>query len=179
MEREQIERLVMDSASGDLNEDAESLLKAYLAENGLEKLWAEDMYDLYETTKTVVKAKTNQSTAESSKSIYKKPLLQISYLSIGRWAAVIITVALIGAGLGRWSNQPEQIITSPSKAIFSEPQLADSSDLVIIPSEGFWHDKAMAMLEPKPVIHSEKRIQIDSLWQQYKEYIKEKRYDYE
>jgi hypothetical protein len=177
MEREQIERLAMDSASGDLNEDAESLLKAYLSEHDQEKLWAEDMSDLYETTKTAVKAKTSQSTAESSKSIYKKPLMQISYLSIGRWAAVIIVSAIIGAGLGRWSNQPEQIITSPSEAIFSEPQLTNSSDLVMIPSEGFWRDKAMAMLEPKPVIHSEKRIQIDSLWQQYKEYIKEKHND--
>ncbi|MHC5074885.1 MAG: hypothetical protein ACYTFM_00445 [Planctomycetota bacterium] len=177
MEREQIERLAMDSASGDLNEDAEAMLRAYLAEHEQEKLWAEDMYDLYETTKTVIKAKTNQSTAESSETIYKKPSLQIGYLSIARWAAVIIAAALIGAGLGRWSNQPKQIITSPSETIFSEPQLTNSSDLVIVPSEGFWRDKAMAMLEPKPVIHSEKRIQIDSLWQQYKEYIKEKRND--
>jgi len=48
---------------------------------------------------------------------------------------------------------------------------------VVVPSEGFWRDKAMAMLEPKPVIHSEKRMQIDHLWQQYKQYIKEKRND--
>jgi hypothetical protein len=177
MERERIERLAMDSASGDMKKDAESLLEAYLDEHEQEKIWAEEMYELYETTKTAIKAKTSRGKAESSKAIYKKPFLHISYLSISRWAAVIIAAALIGAGLGRWSNQPEQIITSPSEAIFSEPQMTNSSDLVIVPGEGFWRDKAIAMLEPKPIIHSEKKIQINSIWQQYKKYIKEKHND--
>ena len=179
MEREQIERLAIDSASGDLNEDAESLLQAYLAEHDQEKLWAEEMYDLYETTKTAVKAKTNQSKTESSKTIYKKPLLQINFMSLSRWAAVIIAAAIIGAGLSRWSNQPEQIITSPSETIFSKPQLTESGDLVVMPTEGFWREKALSMLTSSPAPHYEERIPLGQLWKRYKQYIKEKRYDYE
>jgi len=84
MEREIIERLTMDSASGELNEDAKVLLQTYLAEHSQENLWAEDMFKLYETANAAVKIKTNQSNAEPSKAIHKNSFLRMNIISIGR-----------------------------------------------------------------------------------------------
>ena len=46
MEREAIERLAMDSAAGELNQDAEALLRTYLAEHPQANEWAEDMLQI-------------------------------------------------------------------------------------------------------------------------------------
>ncbi|MHC4187877.1 MAG: hypothetical protein ACYSRQ_06760 [Planctomycetota bacterium] len=177
MEREIIERLAMDSVSDELNEDTKVLLQAYLAEHSQENLWAEEMFKLYETTKAAVKTKTNQGNAEPFKTIHKNTSLRINIISLGRWAAVIIFAVAIGAGLGRLSKKPE-LISGPVKTVTSNSsQRLQPGDLVVMPTEGFWREKAVSMLTPKHAPHYEERIPLDQLWKRYKQFIKEKHYD--
>jgi hypothetical protein len=179
MEREIIERLAMDSASDELNEDAKVLLQAYLAEHSQENMWAEEMFKLYETTKQAVKTKTNQNNTEPPKTICDKPLFRINIISLGRWAAVIIFAVAIGTGLGRWSKKPEFISGPVTIATSNRSQRLQPGDLVVMPTEGFWREKAISMLTPKHTPHYEEQIPLGQLWKRYKEYIKEKQYDYE
>ena len=57
MEREAIERLTIDSAAGELNEDAEALLRTYLAEYPQANKWAEDILQIYYRTEAAIKTK--------------------------------------------------------------------------------------------------------------------------
>ncbi|MHC4265584.1 MAG: hypothetical protein ACYSUK_06585 [Planctomycetota bacterium] len=177
MNREQIERLAMDSAAGELNEDAEALLKEYFSEHDQEKKWAQDISELYKMTSKTIDTITAERNQKSSKVTSQKTAWKLNSSAVARWAAAIVVFTSIGAGLGRWSKQTEPISEPVKITISNHSQRVPHVDLVVVPSEGFWRDKAMAMLEPKSVIHSEKRMQIDHLWQQYKEYIKEKRND--
>ena len=58
MEREAIEKLAMDSAAGQLNEDAETLLKEYLAEHPEAKKWFQDMQEIYANIQVAFNEKT-------------------------------------------------------------------------------------------------------------------------
>ena len=54
MEREIIERLAVDLAAGELNEDVEALFRSYLAEHSEADKWAQDMLQVYEKTETAI-----------------------------------------------------------------------------------------------------------------------------
>ena len=58
MERETIERLAMDLALGELNEDATTLFEAYLAEHTEAKRWAEPMTQTCIRTREAIMQKT-------------------------------------------------------------------------------------------------------------------------
>ena len=66
MRREIIERLAIDSAAGELNEDMEALFRAYLAEHSEAKKWAEDLSDVFEKTEAAIAAKIEPAGAESN-----------------------------------------------------------------------------------------------------------------
>jgi len=183
MNREQIERLAMDSAAGELNEDAETLLKEYLSEHHRENQWAQQMRELYKMTSQTIETKAAHSSQKTSKVTPKQTSWKLNFSAIARWAAAILVFTLIGAGLGRWSKQPEPIsqpVSGPvTNVISSRSQQERPADITIMPTEGFWRDKAVSMMTTKPNPHYNQRIPISQLWQQYKQYIKEKRYDYE
>ncbi|MHC4169718.1 MAG: hypothetical protein ACYSWQ_22455, partial [Planctomycetota bacterium] len=63
MERDAIERLAIDSASGELNDDAETLLREYLAGHAEANRWAEEVQWLCEKTEAAIHAKTKNAGA--------------------------------------------------------------------------------------------------------------------
>ncbi|MHC4758536.1 MAG: hypothetical protein ACYTE8_07750 [Planctomycetota bacterium] len=177
MKREQIERLAIDSTAGELNEDAEALLKEYLSEHAPENQWAQDISELYKMTRQTIETKTARTIQKTSKVTHKHTSWKLNFSAVARWAAVIVIFTSIGAGLGRWSKKPEPI-SETVKIIISNPsQRVRPADLVLMPTEGFWRDKAVSMLTSRPVTHYDKKIPISQLWHEYKQYIKEKSYD--
>ena len=61
MEREQIERLAIDSAAGELNEDMQALFEEYIAGHPEAKKYVEDMLGIYENTDAAIIAKTQHT----------------------------------------------------------------------------------------------------------------------
>lgn len=178
MERERIERLAMDSAVGELNEDAEVLLRAYLAEHPEANQWAQDIVRICQKTKAAIDAKTRAAGAGVEVTAVKtRPLLAAKWLSVARWAAVVVFAAFIGVGLGRWSkspalpDKPERVAVSPGP-IAKRPGYTPTDS-----GESFWRAKAIAALRPRRHQTHKGDTQYGNLWERYGQYIKEKYYE--
>ncbi len=179
MERDAIERLAMDSAAGELNEDTGALFQEYLAEHADANKWVEDMLGIYEKTEAAIGIKTKRATGTdtSTANVGKKYRSMIQWLPIARWAAVVIFAAFIGVAAGRWSKSipleqnPQRTTVSQDLAVESP-----SLDLESI-GESFWQKKAMAMLtSPSSKIPGD-YVTGPKLWEKYRQFIKEKNYE--
>jgi hypothetical protein len=172
MEREAIERLAIDLSAGELNEDAQALFNEYLAGHPEANKWLLDMQETINQTQAAFNAKT-----ASTKPTAIKPPLQLKWLTFIRWAAVIAIAVCIGAAAGRWSKpavpqqKPPQVtasIDSPAKR-----QGFNLDDL----GEGIWRDKVTAMLNPPPQKIHKDYVPGPSMWEKYRQYIKERHYE--
>jgi hypothetical protein len=172
MEREAIERLAMDSAAGQLNEDAEALLRTYLAEHPQANKWAEDVRQIYVKTEAAIKTKTDHTgVGKVARGI--TPVSQVRWLSVARWAAMILFAALIGFSAGRWDRSNEKVRISlpvPGQATRRIETIADLKEKY---AGTFWGDKALALMESKSSRQYRTNRDI-RLLDKYKQYIKEK-----
>ncbi len=146
MERQAIERLAMDAALGELNEDAEAMLSAYLSEHTEARAWAQSMTAVCTRTRNAIDAGTTRS---DTLTVPAHRRTSIHWAPVARWAAVVMISLLIGAGIGRRPSP-----TAPSvNATIETPQNADSRswrDVVREPGNGFWESKATALLQSSP-----------------------------
>ncbi len=175
MNRDAIERLAIDSAAGELNEDGQFLLEAYLAQHAEAKQWVEDMLQVYRLTQTAINSKTGSADASTAAvSINSGPPALIRWRPALRWAAIVCVAALVGAGAGRWSRAP---ITAgrPDRVAISTIRPAAPTSLGLQDAAGsFWRAKAAAMFEPRPYHQVNATLKPGGLWQKYEHYIKEK-----
>ncbi len=177
MKRETIERLAMDLALGELNEDAATLFEAYLAEHAEARQWAEPMTQTCIRTRQAIAQKT-QAAARLTPSEPVR-LFPADWSALARWAAVIAVAALLGVAIGRRSApsptpEPETVIvrTAPRQAG------AEGWRRVLGDSEqGFWQTKAVAMLrsQPREIQHSPDPG--PSLWDRYRQFRKERSHE--
>lgn len=179
MERDAIERLAIDSAAGELNEDTGALFKEYLAEHPDANKWVEDMLGIYEKTEAAVDIKTKRAagTDTITANVGTKHRSTIQWLPIARWAAVVIFAAFIGVAAGRWSKSVP-LERNPQRTTLSQDSTVErpSLDLESI-GESFWQKKAMAMLtSPSSKIHGD-YVTGPKLWDRYRQFIKEKNYE--
>ncbi len=176
MEHEAIERLVIDSAAGELNQDAEALLRTYLAEHPQSNEWAEDMLDIYDKTEAAIKTKTVHADAE--KVIPEiTPISQVKWLSVARWAAVIALCVIIGFTAGRRDRTDSTYSIAYPKPAPDSKQVETVSDLKERYAGTFWGDKMLALLENKPGQRYKANLHRIGSWNKYRQYIKEKNYD--
>ncbi len=150
MERESIERLVLDSAMGELNEDSEILLSEYLNEHSEAQQWSIEMLADYEMTASAVNTKTKETAPISTIMPVKKPaiLLSLNWRPIAKWAAVVIFASLIGVGFGRRSTE-RKFYARPSFQEIEHNRPTKRSVVNNLRGRGtFWHKKAIAFLEP-------------------------------
>jgi hypothetical protein len=176
MEREAIERLVMDSAAGELNQDAEALLRTYLAEHPQANEWADDMLEIYDKTEAAIKTKTAHSDAgKVTPGI--TPVSLVKWLSVARWAAVIALGVIIGFTAGRRDRTDSTYRTVFRKPAPDSKQVETVSDLKERYAGTFWGDKMLALLENKPDQRYKANLRSVGLWDKYRQYIKEKNYD--
>lgn len=177
MEREAIERLAIDSAAGELNEDAETLFRAYLAEHSQANRWAEDIRQIFEKTEAAIEAKTaGCSTGDQTRPIKPNRLSQINRPKLVRWAAVVMFAALIGFSAGHWNRSSKTIRVSLPIGGQAPRRIETVSDLKEKYAGTFWGDKALALLEHKPSRQYKAGRGDIRLLDRYKQYIKEKRH---
>ena len=175
MKRDAIERLAIDSAAGELNDDSQSLFEAYLAEHPGAKEWAEAMFRTYRQTEAAINSKIKLAGASNrAVSVRNRPPALIRWRPVLRWAAIVCVAALVGAGAGRWSKAP---VTAkrPAQVAVSESLPAAPLNLGSEDAAGsFWRAKAVAMFEPRPYRQANAAMQTGGLWRKYEHYIKEK-----
>ena len=179
MEREQIERLAMDSAAGELNEDMQALFEEYLAEHLEAKKYVEDILGIYEKTDAAVVAKTQPvvETDLNTANINIRSHSRVLWLPIARWAAVVIFAAFVGIAVGRWSKstvlpeKPRQIAVYQDSAVQQKKFGLDGI------GDSFWRDKAVAMMTSRPISIQEDYVTGPGLWERYRQFIKEKHYE--
>ena len=170
MEREAIEKLAIDSAAGQLNEDAETLLQEYLTEHPDAKKWFQDMQEIYETTQVAF----NEKTAPVTQPTENKPTLKFNWFPVFRMAAVIAIALTIGAVAGRWSKP--QVLQQKQQQVTASNDTSTKSQGIRLEDigEGFWRDKLMAMLNSSPEEIHRSNIAGPSLWKKYNQYKGEK-----
>lgn len=173
MEREIIERLAIDSAAGELNEDVEALFRAFLAEHPEANPDSEEMARIYEETAAAIDAKTRNADAGTGMPAIKtNRLLQADWRPFGQWAAALIVGVLIGFTWGRW-----QITGETSRITFIQPdrpavQVKTISDLREEYAGTFWGDKVLALLENRPGQRYKADFRDVSFWQKYRKEIR-------
>ncbi|MHC4206795.1 MAG: hypothetical protein ACYSTT_19240 [Planctomycetota bacterium] len=176
MEREAIERLAMDSAAGELNQDAEALLRTYLAGHPQANEWAEDMLQIYDKTEAAIKTKTAHA-AVGKVTPEITTVSQVRWLSVARWAAVIALGVIIGFTAGRRDRTDSSYRTAFREPAPDSKQVETVSDLKERYAGTFWGDKMLALLEHKPGQRYKANLRSTGSWDKYRQYIKEKNYD--
>ena len=174
MERERIERLAMDSALGELSEDAAALLEAYLATNAPAREWARRMRCACEAAHRVVSTKT-RTPAERIPSSPATPRLPWRMIcpTLGRWAAVILCALLMGAAAGRWSK-PRDVFPAgvPVTVVQGAPAARGWDRLVGETGQGFWRARALALVRSESS-RAQPSTAGENLWDKYRRYVRE------
>ena len=177
MKRDAIERLVIDSAAGELSEDGQSLFEAYLSEHPGARQWAEDMFRTYRQTEEAISLKIGSAGASTSLgavSTKSGPPALARWRPALRWAAIVCVAALVGAGAGRWSRSPITV-KQPERVAISTIRPAAPASLDLQDAAGsFWRAKAVALFEPRPYRERNAPMQAGGLWRKYEQYVKEK-----
>lgn len=177
MDAERIERLAIDRALGELNEDAVVLLDTYLAEHPEAQPWARSMADTCARTREAIDKKTHNTDAGNSVGGYRQPA-RIHWARLGRWAALIAISLGIGAAVGRWSR-PRFPVRDEKVAQAQSPVPAPEGwrQLLASPGQGFWQRKALAMMESKPHEPAHSPRTQTGLWDRYRQFRREPSYD--
>jgi len=174
MKRERIERLAIDSAAGELNEDVQILFDAYLAEHPQAGQWAEDIARIYKETETAIGAKTRDADAGRGMPAVKiSRLSDMKWRSFGRWAAALIVGALVGFTGGRWTINGETDRIAFIKPERPAVEVKTISDLKEKYAGTFWGDKVLALLESRPGQRYKADFQDIDFWHEYRQHIKE------
>ena len=176
MEREAIERLSIDSAAGELNEDAEALLRTYLTDNPHADEWAENVLQIYDKTEAAIKTKTAHACV--GKVIPGiTPVSKVRWLSVTRWAAAIALGIIIGFTAGRWNQTDSTYRIASQEPSRDSKQVENVSDLKERYAGTFWGDKMLALLEHKASQRYKANLRSVGSWDKYRQYIKEKNYE--
>ncbi len=175
MKREIIERLAIDSAAGELNEDTETLFRTYLAEHPETNKWADEMLLIYGKTEAGIRERIESCHSDvKSGPVNIKQLSRFNWWPVLRWAAVVVFAVFIGGLAGRWSK-PD---TAPqrSRVVAAISDLTEKRPVFSLRNidDGFWRDKAVTMLNIKPHSINGAIIQSQGLWDRYRQYVKEK-----
>jgi len=167
MEREIIERLAMDAALGELNEDAAALLDAYLTEHPEMRQWAQQMTAVCTRTQEAISEKTQPK--EPPAPIARH--LRIHWAAPLRWAAVVAVSFAVGAGVSR-QLKPEPVVSRPTVAVATARDAGPRSwqEVLTDSSGGFWQAKAAALWQSKP---QRTTRPLPNLWETVKQLQKE------
>lgn len=178
MKRDAIERLAIDSASGELNEDVQALLSEYLAENADASGWVQDMQWLCEKTEAAIQAKTRDAGASREMTtVTAAPAPQMTWWPVARWAAAVALAAIVGFNVGRRHKNDgiyERVLPqSPS----ARRPVETVDDLREQYAGTFWGDKMLAVIESRPGQRYGVGQRGERLWDRYGQYVREKRHE--
>ena len=173
MKREAIERLAIDSAAGELNEDVQALFDVYLTEHPQAGQWAEEIAGIYKETEAAIEAKTRRAEA-GGPIVRTNRLVHPNWRGFGRWAAALIVASIIGFAGGRWTTNGETGRIAFIKRERPAVQVKTISDLKEQYAGTFWGKKVLALVEHTSSERYQAGFQDSSFWQIYRQYKKEK-----
>ncbi len=178
MERETIERLAMDSALGELNDDVATLLEAYLVDHPEARSWAGPMTQTCLRTQDAISSKAHSRERNDPALRTRSPWpVHINGRALIRWAAVIAMALAVGGVLGRRSA-PSVPMTAPTVVRAEQDASPKGWDQVLSePGDGFWQGKAVAMLQSKSYEVSRPRHARTGLWDRYRQSRKGRSYE--
>ena len=178
MERDAIERLAIDSASGELNDDAETLLREYLAGHAEANRWAEEVQWLCEKTEAAIHAKTKNAGAGLERATAGiEPGPQVRWWLAARWAAVVVFASIIGFTVGRRQKSDTMYGPALPQSASVPRQAKTVSDLKEQYAGTFWGDKMLAVLEHRPGQRLKANQGDGRFWGRYGQYRKEKHHE--
>ena len=176
MDTERIERLAIDRALGELNEDAAVLFDTYLAEHPEMQTSVKGMMDICARTEAAFAGKMQEQDT-SKLSLVRTESRWIDWLNLGRWAAVIVVSVSFGITLGRRSR-PDVVPTEVTITQAASTNTHQSMrDILSRQTEGFWQSKALALLQTAPHVTTNSRDPQTSLWGRYQQLRKERSYE--
>jgi len=167
MKREAIERLAMDSAAGELNEDVEALFREYLAKHPEASPDSEEMARIYEETAAAIEAKTSRAD-DAMPTVKMNRLSYPAWRSFVRLAAALIVGALIGFAGGRRHTANETGGVAFIKSQRPVKQVKTISDLKEEYAGTFWGDKVLALIEQRPSRYVKADSRDVGFWQKYR-----------
>jgi hypothetical protein len=174
MNRDIIERLAIDSAMGELNEDAEALFRSYLDEHPQARQWAEEVREVYNETEAAIQAKTAHGDAqEIAPGMGIRPISWAGWLAVVRWAAAIALGVVIGFTVGRWEMPGNANSAALQESSRDLKPVETVSELKERYAGTFWGDKMLALLEHKPGLQYETDPHSVKSWDAYRQYMKE------
>jgi len=153
MERQAIERLAMDAALGELNDDAAALFEAYLTEHPETRQWAGPMKEICRRTQEAVVARTRPAALSHLPcAAGARRIVRFRLANAGRWAAVVIFSLVLGAVAGRGLMSPARSVSRPmtSAEAFRSSMQEDWQAVLNGRGRGFWESKAAAALQRQP-----------------------------
>jgi hypothetical protein len=172
MKRETIERLAIDSAAGELNEDAEVLFQTYLASNPQARQWADNIRQIFDETQAAIR--TKMALTKNHKVAPKiTPAFRIRWVPAARWAAVIFLGTVIGFSAGRWetTGQTQRVaIQKPSPEPKPVENVADLQKKYV---GTFWGDKMLALVDNTSRCQHKVNLHDIRSWDSYKQFTKE------
>ncbi len=176
MERERIERLAMDEAAGELNDDAAALLRAYLTEHAEANRWAQEIAQTCHQVRAALEKKMAATPAETQRTLHtRRTVARLNWLAPARWAAVIVLALLVGLQLGRrWQPQPPAVGPFAPTPMVSSNEREPGTSTLGQPS-GFWEAKAVVLREAKPHTGASRDVR-ENLWEKYRQYLKERQH---
>jgi len=176
MDRERIERLAMDSALGELGEDAMALFEAYVAAYPQANEWARQMQRTCAVAQEAIAVTTRAPRQKSfGARRHRYRLRCINRPALGRWAAVVAVSLLAGAGVGRWSARQDagSAALAPVTVVRAEPAAKSWQELLSEPGQGLWQAKALALLGPASLAPAGLKTG-ENVWEKYRRYLREK-----
>ena len=176
MDREAIERLAIDSAAGELSQDADTLLRTYLNGHPQASKWAEDVRQIYGKTEAAIRMKTTHAGVRKVAPGIRL-LSQVRWLSVVRWAAVIALGIMIGFTAGRWDQTDSTYKIAFRESGRAPKQVETISDLKERYAGTFWGDKMLALMEHTSDQRNKTNLRSVRTWDKYRQYIKEKNYE--
>lgn len=170
MNAERIERLAIDRALGELNEDATVLFDAYLAEHPQAQVWAQAMSDVCARTHRAIDKKTQYGSAgDRAPRVHSFRPTRIQWGRVGRWAAVVAVCLGLGVTAGRWSRPQAPPRADAVVRADSAPSGSDGWRHVLSGQErGFWQSKALAALRSQPYEGADPRERQMGFWDRFR-----------
>lgn len=157
MTNEQIERLAMDLACGEMNEDVGALFETYLAEHAEVRQTADGFAAVCRRCEEGLDVGQEMAASRPKKPFVKRERM----LAYGR-AAILVLGVLLGMQLGRLSRPaaPEtvQVAASGAERVTLQTPLED----------GFWKEKAEALMKPKLLAVDTKTQTNETFWGRYR-----------
>jgi anti-sigma factor RsiW len=170
MEREIIERLIIDSVMGELNEDVKKLLAEYLADHPEAKTWSDEILEDYDLVALTLKTKTHDVKSTPTKPIAQKRMLlsNLNWQPVAKWAAMIMLAAFVGIGFSRWPKEKRTDIQSPTHQQSHNFSIKRFTSDTIDKDQGFWQTKALAFIESDKKKKQKPSKKNTNLWEMYK-----------